>query len=606
MERAVIDIKRISKDIEGLDVKALKDAFKRYKKTTSKFRNLNVRDPLDYLDFEVNLQAELVSLKEEILHGNYSPRRPQVHFAPKKKGISRPTVTLKIEDAVVYRFCLEQMDEQIVEITRQKNIHGGVMASPVPNPEDGEYYEKWFKDWLEHNAAVFDALKYRTHLATTDISSYFDNVNVNLLIELLRAQVHDKPNLIDFLAFFLSNVRLRYGYSTTLDTGLVQDDTDCSRILAYFYLHTHDSIMIEHGRRIDADFFRYVDDMNVAVNSETDAKLSLRVLTNSLREIGLTASIEKTDIRTREQALEDMLKSENEILSDLENRISYALNYDEDYSRLEEELRKLFEEMLKNGYDTKSTWIKLLRRFYTLASRLQSDLLVPSTLSIIQSHPDIASSGKLARYLLICQKTLSIDGCVIEVIQYLDSNDNLYPQVETQLLEFLANLDISRLDDKTVEDVANWSRGRFNLGNKDNFQSDFARGMNVYLLYKFDKTSNVIIAQQYLENRHFSDYHRKCLAIVSLTVTNQLLRKKVETKTRMHVSPEMKRLMHFIDGMQDYKKENVIKKYLDSNEIVVYASDYENAKGEKDKKFITVPADYSRILILKDLVGLYG
>lgn len=604
MKRVKINLKYISEDIEGLSIASLKKAFQRYRRTTSTFRNLNVRDPLDYLDFEVNLHAELAAIEENIKRGNYFPKRPQVHFAPKKNGISRPTVTLAIEDAIVYRFCLEQMDAELIEVTRQKNIHGGVMASPVPEPEDGEYYEKWFDDWMEHNKAVHEALSTKSHIATTDISSYFDNVNLQSLIELLRRYVPEKPNLVDFLSFFVSNVKLRYGYSTTLDTGLVQDDTDCSRILAYFYLHTHDTRMIDHARKINADYFRYVDDMNIVVCSETDAKLSLKILTDSLRKLGLTASIEKTQINTSSDAIKLMKKTENEQLTTLDNKITYALNYNEDLDSLKEALEKCYKEMINDGCSIENSWIKLLRRFYTLASRLQLDFLMDDAEEHILRFPDLIATGKLQRYILVNMSSDKIPAVIDIIIEYLDSEENLYPQAETMLIELLASLDLEAIPAESKKKIIEWSEGRFD--NEKSLLSDYAKGINALLLYKADKSNNERIAQVYLSNQDFSEYQRKCLALVSLTVNNETLLKKVKRKTRMNVNPSMKRLIGFVDGLPDYKNAKPIKNYLKNNLTTVYYGEFENEKGEDDKKRITVDSKLLRVEILNDLIAKYG
>lgn len=604
MKRVKINLKYISEDVEGLSIASLAKAFQRYRRTTSTFRHLNVRDPLDYLDFEVNLHAELAAIEENIKRGNYSPKRPQVHFAPKKNGISRPTVTLAIEDAIVYRFCLEQMDTELIEVTRQKNIHGGVMASPVPEPEDGEYYEKWFDDWMEHNKAVYKVLGEKSHIATTDISSYFDNVNLQSLVELLRRYVPEKPNLVDFLSFFVNNVKLRYGYSTTLDTGLVQDDTDCSRILAYFYLHTHDTRMIDHARKINADYFRYVDDMNIVVCSETDAKLSLKVLTDSLRKLGLTASIEKTQINTAAEAIKLMKKDENEQLTELDNKITYALNYNEELDGLKTELEERYKEMIASGCSKESTWIKLLRRFYTLGSRLQVDFLLDDIEEHILRFPDLIATGKLQRYVLVNMSSAKVSAAINTITEYLDSKENLYPQAETMLIELLASLDLEAVPGASKAKIVGWSQGKFD--DEESLLSDYAKGMNAMLLYKADKSKNELIAQRYLSNQGFSEYQRKCLALVSLTVNNETLLRKVKKKTRMNVSASMKRLIGFVDGLAEYKKLKPIKNYLKNNLTTVYYGEFENEKGEDDKKRITVDSKLLRVEVLNDLIAKYG
>lgn len=606
MERVTYDPRRVSGDIESLTTDNLKRAYKRYKATTSNFRNTNLRDPLDYIDFEVNLHAEVIAIKEEVDTGNYFPKRPQVHFAPKKLGISRPTVSLKIEDAVVYRFCIEQMDEDLVRITRQKNIHGGVMASPVPEPEDGEYYEKWFEDWLQHNKAVHEALNDKQFIGTSDISSYFDNVNIDLLIESLRETIIDKPNLVDFLAFFLHNVKLRYGYGTTLNTGLVQDDTDCSRILAYFYLHPHDLRMIKFCKTIDADFFRFVDDMNIVAHSETDAKLAMRELTNSLRQLGLMASIEKTQINSRTKALELMMTTQNETLSNLEDRISYALNYDEDVNELKTELIKLYEAYKSTELHLHGSWIKILRRFYTLGTRLQSDYLLDDLEDHLARFPDLVANRKLQKYLYANSNNKSIDSAIERLLKYLDSAENLYPQTETEAIELLASFDLSKLNSDVRTKLEAWSYAKeFDSGAKA-LQSDFARGINLFLLYKLRPSINTQIAIKFIDNiSHQSDYLRRCFALISLTIETDPFKKKVLGKCRTYVSSDMKRLVNFVEQIDVYATKKTITNYKKRDTISIYATDYINSKGDPDFKNIKVKYSPARLIVLEALINAH-
>jgi hypothetical protein len=604
-----INRKLISEDVEDLSISNLRKAYKRYKKTTSQFRNKNVRDPFDHIDFEVNLSNELREIKSQIERGNYYPKRPMVHFAPKTKGISRPTVSLHIEDVIVYRFCVEQIDKEIVALTRQKNIRGGVMASPTPEPEDGEYYEKWFEDWLAHNEAVYSALKQNKFIATTDISSYFDNVEVEVLTELLKEVVKDKQNLVSLLGYFLQGVKLRYGYRTKLNTGLVQDDSDSSRILAYFYLHLHDIRMIDFTNKIGGHFFRYVDDMNVVVKSETDAKRALKTLTDSLRKLGLMASIEKTTIVTREEAIKAMLRDENAKLQEIDELSKQILNSGKNRGSVRRRLESLYIEFKEAGLEKDSAWIKLLRRFYTLATRLGGDFLFDDMASHLIKYPSLIANRKLQRYFLANQKSPKFNGGVELLVNYLESPENLYPQAETEILEVLNCIDLNKLPIVTqvrIQDIAH----RMTDTNKKRLRpiqplSEFAHGMAAYLLYKADPSKNSDIAALYLSDYELPEYTRKCFAIVALTCKKSSLRKQVQHKLNMETSIEMRRLSYFIANLRDLRSNATIKRYKNATKFYQYIDTWKDEKGESHKKEITLPFIPIRVKLLRDMLRIY-
>lgn len=606
MTRQRIEIELISEKIEGLNIRALEKAYRRYRSTTSTFKNLNVRDPIDYIDFAVNLKNELKEILTQIKCGNYTPRRPQIHYAPKNNGISRPTVTLKIEDAIVYRFCVEQIDKELIEITRQKNIRGGVMASPVPNPDDGEYYEKWFIDWMDHNAAIHNALKTYPYIATTDISSYFDNVEVPVLAELLRETIKNKPNLISLLCFFLENIKLRYGYKTTLNTGLVQDDSDSSRILAYFYLHTHDVTMIDFCNKNDAHFFRYVDDMNVVTRSHTDAKLALRTLTNSLRQLGLMASIEKTTINPSKKALVELFQKENQDISELEYKVKQAINKGEDTTELCVELKAYYDKLKADKYDERKNWIKLLRRFYTIFTYLQCDALLPELKEHLVNFPNLVDTRKIYRYLIANQESSLFTTSVDIVLDYLESDENLYPKVETNLLELLCDLNLTNYSPLLrAEDIAHrLTGGKSRRPLKA--QSSYSQGVAFLLLYKCNPDRANEVAGRFIGGKEENEFIKRCMAIVSLTVSNTRKCEEVKHKLRMETGTEMKRLLNLIENMDIYKGKNPFKKYIENSQFYLYTDKYQGKNGKDVTKQITIEYHPVRTQLLNQLCVIHG
>lgn len=609
MTRQKLNNKLISEDIENLSIANLRKAYRRYKKTTSQFRNKNVRDPFDHIDFEINLSSELREIKAQIEKGNYHPKRPMVHFSPKTKGISRPTVSLHIEDVIVYRFCVEQIDEEIIALTRQKNIHGGVMASPTPEPEDGEYYEKWFDDWLAHNTAVYNALKRQKYIATTDISSYFDNVEVEVLVEFLKEVIKDKQNLVSLLGYFLNGVKLRYGYRTKLNTGLVQDDSDSSRILAYFYLHPHDIRMIEFTKSVGGHFFRYVDDMNVVVKTKTDAKQALKHLTDSLRKLGLMASIEKTTIATRDEAIKAMLRDENGKLQELDEEIHTVLNNGKRRADVCEKLEALYAEFKAGGLEADPAWIKLLRRFYTMATRLSCDFLFEDLEKHLVDYPSLISNRKIQRYFIANQKSSKFSDAVDILISYIDSPENLYPQAETEALETLNAIDLGKLPLVTQVKVQDVAQRLFDAGKKSPRPlkplSEFAHGMAAYLLYKCETTKNEDIAKIYISDYDLPEYTRKCFAIVALTCKKTTVRKQVMSRLQTETSAEMKRLAYFVSNLGQLKTTGTVKKYKNATKFYLYVDEWKDAAGITHKKEITMHYLPIRVKLLRDILKIY-
>jgi hypothetical protein len=184
--------------MDTINKESLKKTFKRLKKFTKGFSSLIVRDPLDYIDFELELASNLNDISYEIKDNKYKPKYPYVHLSAKNQGINRPTVILDIKDALIYRFCIEQIEDELIKKTRQKNIRGGIKITGNANPNnDGDYYEKSFKDWKEYQDNLRESLKRKTYLVTTDIASYFENINILTLKDAIRSDIQGKKMIIN-------------------------------------------------------------------------------------------------------------------------------------------------------------------------------------------------------------------------------------------------------------------------------------------------------------------------------------------------------------------------------------------------------------------------
>ena len=188
-----------NQNIENLNKESLVKAFRRLRDSTKNFSLLIVRDPLDYLDFEVSLDSNIGSILQEINSSNYHPKKPYLHLSAKSKGINRPTVVFDVKDALIYRFCIEQIEDELIKKTRLKNIRGGVKITPNTTAEGDEFYEKWFKDWMEHQKSLQESLNRKKYLVTTDIASYFENINILVLKDLIMNDVSNKNGVLNLL-----------------------------------------------------------------------------------------------------------------------------------------------------------------------------------------------------------------------------------------------------------------------------------------------------------------------------------------------------------------------------------------------------------------------
>ena len=549
----------------------LKKAFKRLKKSTKGFSSLIVRDPLDYIDFELELTSNLNDIIYEIKDNKYKPKHPYTHLSAKVKGINRPTVILDIKDALIYRFCIEQIEDELIEKTRQKNIRGGIKITGNVNPNnDGDYYEKWFKDWKDHQDNLKESLERKKYLVTTDIASYFENINILVLKDAIRSDIQGKKMIVNLLFYLLENIHIRYEYEVNNYTGLPQEDIDCSRLLAYYFLYPHDDDIAKFCKEHDAEYYRFVDDMSITVNDEVTGRKALKRITESLRRLNLVSSIEKTLITESDKAKKELFFEENDQLTLLEEKIIGRLKKDKNIDNEILEIQNYYKYLKKKKKESFKNWIKILKRFYTVSMYVQSDFLMQEFSNHIIKYPVLFSDIKIGKYLLRIENCSNFNKIIIKLIKYLYSDENLYPAVESNLIETILLIP-PKCFNETIKCKLK-ELGNDILFKKNNYLplSDYARALSCLLVYKFDSSNIDVIARHYIRSNENDFLVRKYLFFISLTSTNCNLRQKVLGKAKKDHDYSIQRLVNLIENIDTYQDNQLVKKYLKNNEIYIY------------------------------------
>jgi len=582
-----------------INEESLKKTFKRLKKFTKGFSSLIVRDPLDYIDFELELTSNLNDIYYEIKDNKYKPKYPYVHLSAKNQGINRPTVILDIKDALIYRFCIEQIEDELIKKTRQENIRGGIKITGNANPNnDGDYYEKWFKDWKEYQDNLRESLKRKTYLVTTDIASYFENINILALKDAIRSDIQGKKMIINLLFYLLENIHIRYEYEVNNYTGLPQEDINCSRLLAYYFLHPHDDDIAEFCEKHDAEYYRFVDDMSIIVNDEVTGRKALKRITESLRRLNLVSSIEKTLITESYRANEELFFKENDQLTLLEEKIIEKLKKDNNIDNEILELQNYYKDLKEKRKELYKNWIKILKRFYSISIYAKSDFLMLEFSNHIIKYPVLFSDIKIGKYLLRVKNCPNFNNTITKLIKYLYSDENLYPATESNLIEAILSIPTEYFDETIKCKLKKlWNDILFK---KNNYLplSDYARALSCLLAYKFDSSSINVIAEHYINSNENDFLVRKYLFFISLTSTNLNLRQKVLDKAKKDRDHSIQRLVNLIENIDTYKNDQLVKKYLKNNEFYIYY------KPDDD---FEIKEEYSNIrsLILKELIDIY-
>ena len=257
--------------LEILSNENLNEALKRVKanKGTSGIDKMTV-DSLDaYFNEHRN---EIIT---SIMNKTYKPQPVRRVYIPKSNGKLRPLGIPTVVDRVI-----------------QQAIAQGL----VPIYENlFSNYSYGFRPNRDCHTAVSKALEYLNQgfewVIDLDIEKYFDTVNHDKLISILREQVNDSHTLHLIRKFLQAGV---------MDDGLVSKTTigvpqggPLSPILSNIYLDKLDKELESRGLH----FVRYADDCNIFVRSSVSAERVMKSITSWLeRKLFLKVSATKTKV----------------------------------------------------------------------------------------------------------------------------------------------------------------------------------------------------------------------------------------------------------------------------------------------------------------------
>lgn len=254
-----------------LDRDNLNQAFKRVKQNGggAGIDGMTVDQMLPYL------RAHGSSLLEELASGKYCPQPVKRVEIPKQDGGKRLLGVPTVIDRMVQQ-AIVQVLQPIFEPTFSDSSFGfrPKRSAQQAIKKAKEYYEQGYSNVVD-----------------IDLARYFDTVNHDLLIRMVRKHVKDE-RVISLIRRFLRSGVLADGLVSPTEEGTPQGG-NLSPLLSNIYLTSFDRLLESRNHR----FVRYADDCNIYVKSR---RAAARVMTGCVRflegKLKLKVNLEKSHV----------------------------------------------------------------------------------------------------------------------------------------------------------------------------------------------------------------------------------------------------------------------------------------------------------------------
>lgn len=247
-----------------------------------------VAAPFEQELVEHDLESWLEELRTSVLERSFTSHDVEVCGSPKGADLVRPGIRMSLADRVVYTAAVGGCVRHIIAATRWSQRRVDFMPLFHATKSHTRHwllkpYVGW-SGWTEESLAKLGRARTK-YVVTADIAGYFENISISRLLSEL-ARVGCPTDTVELIG------RCLLRWTLVRDRGLPQGVL-ASDVLAKLYLESFDKRLKDDGYT----HVRYADDIRVFCRSLPESRRALVLLTELLRERGLTVQSAKTRIR---------------------------------------------------------------------------------------------------------------------------------------------------------------------------------------------------------------------------------------------------------------------------------------------------------------------
>lgn len=414
-----------------------------------------VLDPVGYADFASNLTERLEHLRQEVASHRYRPRHLLDIDIPKSGLSVRPGNVLPIDEAVLLHaivYLLAQkldgaLEDEVYSFRLHKDWPKRVKRGQSLFREGDDEIpflknktirkidpiESWYTAWPDFDAESARAFKELgcTHLTKTDITAYFENIDLRILETEIRSLLRrDEDAIVQILFRILDGWTRMTSTGTPVGRGIPQGN-DVSSFFGNLYLIPLDRALKAFCRKNGRMWCRYVDDVKVMSKSEKDARTAVFVINDALRRLHLNLQGSKTRILSGEELDAEIYDPQGEIVNTV-SKVVQTLKHDQPMDRktasaqlktltpIARQFRRASGAAVKKMSGNQN---RLFRRLMTVYGVCKRPHLVMPAVEALRELPELRVLQKSLRYL--SQQDYGRHDGIVESLLSMIANDEL-------------------------------------------------------------------------------------------------------------------------------------------------------------------------------------
>jgi hypothetical protein len=452
-------------------------------------RKTDILDIFDHYDFTYNIEDRASLIRSDVLNGNYQCSAALIYRVEKKYGICRHLIIPQPTDALVLQVITETLSGEIIKKQPSENAFYSQDKHNVGKPHEiDEYGMNWRDLWKKMQKKIYGFSEEKELIVVTDLSNFYDSIDINELRKRITGYVDDKEVLLDLLFKIIEKISWLPDYLPYSGRGLPTTNLEGVRLLAHSFLFELDAVLKQKSKN---SFTRWMDDIVIGIDSREEAIETLSSASDILKSRGLALNLSKTSIYNSKEAEFNFQIEENQYLDSI---VFSGLN-EESKGKLVKELKEKFKQHLKTNYTAKY-FDKITKRYITAFGRLNSTVILSEVDKLYKDTPSIRQN--IITYLLQLGYKKNTSDTVLKIVTGL----SIYDDISLfEICKLVTSWDV-KLNTKGAEFLKNFisKLNRFSGGNQNPF--DFYCVLWVKAKYEHpEKLYNFIINYESLWNR---------------------------------------------------------------------------------------------------------